>query len=77
MSRANNATRSPGFPFLHPSAVLHSHWERKCADTTGTVLVPWAGHFQCWNIFQIKYTEATLSNQTALGNSHGLKLAKC
>jgi len=21
--------------------------ERKCADTTGTVLVPWAGHFQC------------------------------
>jgi len=22
------------------------HRERKCADTTGTVLVPWAGHFQ-------------------------------
>ena len=22
------------------------HGERKCADTTGTVLVPWAGHFQ-------------------------------
>jgi len=21
--------------------------ERNCADTTGTVLVPWAGHFQC------------------------------
>ena len=21
--------------------------ERKCADTIGTVLVPWAGHFQC------------------------------
>ena len=21
----------------------------KCADTTGTVPVPWAGHFQCWN----------------------------
>jgi len=21
--------------------------ERKCADTTGTVLVPWAGHIQC------------------------------
>jgi len=21
--------------------------ERKCADTSGTVLVPWAGHFQC------------------------------
>jgi len=24
-----------------------SHTERKCADTIGTVLVPWAGHFQC------------------------------
>jgi len=23
-----------------------SHSERKCADTIGTVLVPWAGHFQ-------------------------------
>jgi len=21
--------------------------ERKCADTIGTVLVPWAGHFHC------------------------------
>jgi len=21
--------------------------ERKCADTIGTVPVPWAGHFQC------------------------------
>ena len=21
--------------------------QRKCADTIGTVLVPWAGHFQC------------------------------
>jgi len=25
----------------------HAHRERKCADTIGTVLVPWAGHFQC------------------------------
>jgi len=24
----------------------------KCADTIGTVLVPWAGHFQCQNIIQ-------------------------
>jgi len=24
-----------------------SNRERKCADTIGTVLVPWAGHFQC------------------------------
>ena len=43
--------------------------ERKCADTIGTVLVLWAGHFQCKNInrpifFQVKYTEAILSNST-------------
>jgi len=25
--------------------------ERKCADTTGTVPVPWAGHFHCRNIY--------------------------
>jgi len=24
--------------------------ERKCADTIGTVLVPWAGYFQYYNI---------------------------
>ena len=24
--------------------------ERKCADTNGTVLVPWVGRFQCCNI---------------------------
>jgi len=23
------------------------HTERQCADTVGTVLVSWAGHFQC------------------------------
>ena len=23
------------------------HRERKCADTIGTLLVSWAGHFQC------------------------------
>ena len=23
------------------------YMERQCADTIGTVLVPWAGHFQC------------------------------
>jgi len=38
--------------------------ERNCADTTGKVLVPWAGHFQCYNINQIKYTETMLSNST-------------
>jgi len=24
-----------------------AYMERKCADTNGTVLVPWAGHFRC------------------------------
>jgi len=24
--------------------------ERKNVDTVGTVLVPWAGHFQCYNM---------------------------
>jgi len=41
--------------------------ERKRVGTTGTVPVLWAGHFQCKNIkniFQIKYTEAILSNIT-------------
>jgi len=27
--------------------VVRSNRERKCADTIGTVLVPWAGHFHC------------------------------
>jgi len=43
--------------------------KRKCADTTGTVLVPRAGHFPWWNInkyiFQIKYTEAILSKSNS------------
>jgi len=37
--------------------------ERKCADTIGTVQVPWAGHFQCQNInifLQLKCTEVIL-----------------
>ena len=40
--------------------------ERECADTVGTVPVPWAGH-PMLNIdifFQIKYIEAILSNST-------------
>ena len=43
------------------------HRMRKCADTVGTVLVPRSDHFQCPQykyIFQIKYTEAILSNST-------------
>ena len=46
--------------------------ERKCADTTGTVLVPMLKYNY---IFQMKYPEAIL--QTALGNCSGLNLAKC
>ena len=44
----------------------HNHRERKCADTIGTVLVPWAGHFNAKYkyIFQIKCTKAILSNST-------------
>ena len=43
--------------------------ERKCADTIATVLVPWAGQWpfpmlKYKHIFQIKYTEAILSNST-------------
>jgi len=29
--------------------MLVCYSERKCADTVGTVPVPWADHFQCWN----------------------------
>jgi len=48
--------------------------ERKCADTIGTVPVPWAGHFQCKNIFLTKIYEQFY--QTALGNCYSLKLPK-
>ena len=30
-----------------PDDKYHFNRERKCADTTGTVLIRWAGHFQC------------------------------
>ena len=42
------------------------HRERKCADTIGTVLVPWIGlpMLKYKYIFQKKYTEAILSNST-------------
>ena len=34
--------------FCFYSVLKLSYLQRtKCADTTGTVLVPWAGHFQC------------------------------
>jgi len=29
------------------SRLVWAYRERKCADTTGTVPVPWAGRFQC------------------------------
>jgi len=54
-----------------------SHREGKCADTIGTVLISWAGHFQCQNrnIF-VKYNTRKQFYQTALGNCYGLKLPK-
>jgi len=49
--------------------------ERKCADTTGTVLVPSAGHFQRQNItIRFKWKQFY---QTAPGNCYGFKLSKC
>ena len=46
---------------LQPCSVLSDYYrERKCADTIGTVLVPWPSHFQ------IKYTEQFY--RTAVGN---------
>jgi len=42
--------------------------ERKSADTIGTVLVPWVGHYKY--IFQIKYTEAIFSS------CYGLQLGR-
>ena len=65
---------------LYVTVRLHRYTERNCADTIGTVLVPWAGHFQRQNInifFEIKYTEALLSN--SLGNCYqnGLTFSKC
>ena len=38
-SVAADAARQQARPLLNR--------ERKCADTIGTVLVHWAGHFQC------------------------------
>jgi len=42
--------------------------ERKCADTTDTVLVPWAGHFQFWsiNIFSNKILACNFIRQRKL-----------
>jgi len=36
-----------GLHVIHTCTLLARYRERKCADTTGTALVPWAGHFQC------------------------------
>ena len=41
---------------------LNKYRERKCADTIGTVLVPWAGNFHLY--LEIKYSVAILSNRT-------------
>ena len=42
-------------------------WQQSHSATIATVLVHWAGHFQCLKYkytFQIKHTEAILSNST-------------
>ena len=45
-------TRLPSHPYNSVSTLYFAGLgrccrERKCADTIGTVLLPWAGHFQC------------------------------
>jgi len=44
-------TVSDALTFSNVAGALYNvsvHRERKCADTTGSVPVPWAaGHFQC------------------------------
>jgi len=58
--------KSPPLPTQHRNA------ERKCADTAGTVLVPWAAaisnasrlHSLISPQNEIKYTKAILSNNT-------------
>ena len=47
---------------------------RKCADTIGTVLVPWAGHFHCQNInifFKYNIHDVTVSMVTTRTPSRG------
>jgi len=39
------ATRAGVLSTTGPSDLLHRH--RNCADTAGTLPVPWAGRFQC------------------------------
>ena len=46
---------------------LQQNRERKCAETIGTVLVPWAGHFQRQNtnmFLQQNIRKQFLSNST-------------
>ena len=47
---------------IFAKSTLYQFRERKCADTIGIVLVPWAGPFQCYNIN--RYTAAISSNST-------------
>jgi len=47
--------------WLHSITV--SNRKRKCADTVGTVLVPWAGHFQSLIYFSNKLYESNFIKQ--------------
>jgi len=59
-------------------AFVQWHREWKCADTSGTLLVPRAGHFQCWNInIFVRWNIRKQFYRTALGNCYGLKLPNC
>ena len=55
--------------------IFANNREQQCADTIGTVLLPWVGHLQCQNI-NIFLNIRKEFYQTALRNCYGLKLAK-
>jgi len=60
---------------VHPRHATYR--ERKCADTTGTVPVTWAGRFQRYNInIFFKQNTREQSYRTALGNCFGFELPK-
>ena len=56
ISKMSTGLFSAALCFESSTLVVSQSWyrERQCADTIGTVLVPWAGQFQCWNYFSYK-----------------------
>jgi len=66
------------FISLHSIQHMYVYIYTSCANTIGTVLVAWAGHFQCKTVNTFfKQNTPKQFYQTALGNCYGLKLPKC